>query len=136
MAQGGLCTDTDELGFSNCMKWKNYNGKIYFLASDYHYTRSRAIDVCNSLGAHLAVPQSELEHQNVKEFLYEHIGDPNAIANSPALDEFAMEYSAWIGPELNRICSFEQFNQRIGQKFFGKITIYRIMNLRFALKPK
>ena len=31
VGRGGQCPTTDAYGFSDCIKWKNYGGKVYFL---------------------------------------------------------------------------------------------------------
>ena len=39
VAQGGECTTADQSGFPDCIKRKTFDGKIYFLLSQYSYAR-------------------------------------------------------------------------------------------------
>merc|ERR1712130_1066153 len=66
VADGGECTLADQFGFPDCIKRKTFDGKIYFLLSEYSYARSRAMDACNALGGHLAVPITGEEHTNIQ----------------------------------------------------------------------
>ena len=43
VGRGGQCPTTDTYGFSDCIKWKNYGGKVYFLprfSINFNYRKS------------------------------------------------------------------------------------------------